>query len=41
MNSNIATAHAESIMYPQIEAESKATRGRPVYAFLLPASSPE
>ena len=33
MNSNIATAHAESIMYPQIEAESKATRGRPVYAF--------
>lgn len=41
MNSNIASAHSESIMYPQIEVESKATRGRPIYAFLLPASSPE
>jgi len=32
MNSNIASAHSESIMYPQIEVESKATRGRPIYA---------
>lgn len=29
---NISTVHSESIMYPRIEAESKAMSGRPIYA---------